>query len=128
MSSSSNSSSYPGEIRAPYNGAKAILVDGKCYVLQEITSGQITHIAVDAEFAACEDCEDKLAESSAGNPEIPKYPEVSSSSISSSLPSESEHVCPVPSSSSTSSSSLEEHCTSSEAPSYEPSSSAASSS
>lgn len=127
MSSSSNSSSYPGEIRAPYNGAKAILVDGKCYVLQEITYGEITHLAVDEEFDTCEDCEDKLIESSEGNPEIPKYPEISSSSISSSLPSESEHVCPVPSSSSTSSS-PEEHCTSSEAPSYEPSSSAASSS
>lgn len=127
MASSSSSSSYVGEIRAPYNGAKAILVDGQCYVLQEITTGQITHLAVDGEYEDCEDCENKLIESSEGNPEIPKYPSVPSSSVSSSLPSESEHVCPVPSESSSATSSSSEGCAST-APSYEPSSSSAASS
>jgi hypothetical protein len=125
VSSETSSSSQPSnilpEIRVPYNGAGAILVDGVCYVLQEITYGQITHIAVDGEYKTCEDCIDKQIESSIGNPEIPKYPPTTSSSV----PSMSITPPPCPCPSDTSSSSCADSST---APSYEPSSTSSGSS
>jgi hypothetical protein len=62
------------EIRVPYNGAQSILVDGVCYHLQEVTTGEITHLAVDGEFEDCVDCQDYLIDREEGNNEIPKYP------------------------------------------------------
>ena len=83
------------EIRVPYTGAAVIQVGGECYFLKEITTGNITHMAVDGEFSDCADCSSDLEGGNQVpecNDQIPTYPSlssqmslVSSSAFSSSL-------------------------------------------
>jgi hypothetical protein len=81
-----------GEIRVPYTGANIVQVGGQCYQLQEITTGNITHMAVDGEFSDCAECSSDLEggnELPNCNSQIPSYPTpLSSSEASSEMSSE----------------------------------------